>query len=155
MTQDRNQQDASAAMEALSAIRETREQTFKKMDHWPWWYDVGYSASCALLVMGQGLGTGIGMACTAVAIAILIIIMRKWQAQAGVWVNGYTPRRARWAAIGLAGLLIVLMGLSIWFGRMQAMIWVPFVCATLAAVLGLIGMRVWMRLYRQDVKDLT
>lgn len=154
MTNEHEKFDGTGAMNALNSIRETRAQALGKMDYWPWWYDAGYAASCALLVAGQGLGTAIGMVCTAVALAILVIIMRKWQAETGVWVNGYSPKRARWAAIGLAGLLIGLMGISIWFGRVQDMVWVPLLCGALGGVLGLAGMRVWMALYRKDVKDL-
>lgn len=154
MTREHDKFDPAGALDALNSIRDTREQALGKMDYWPWWYDAGYAASCALLVAGQGLGTGIGMACTAIALAILVIIMRKWQAETGVWVNGYSPKRARWAAFGLAALLIGLMAISIWFGRLQDVVWVPLVCGAIAAVLGLVGMRVWMALYRRDVKDL-
>ncbi len=154
MTNNREQFDSAGALDALKSIQDTREATLGKMDYWPWWYDAGYAASCALLVVGQGISTGVGMICTAVAIAILVVIMRKWQAETGVWVNGYTPKRARWAAIGLAVLLIGLMILSVVFGRVQNIVWVPFACGAVAAVLGLVGMRVWMALYRKDVKDL-
>lgn len=154
MTNDQDHINAAGALDALKSIQDTREQALGKMDYWPWWYDAGYAASCALLVAGQGIGTGVGMLCTSIAIAILVVIMRKWQAKTGVWVNGYTPKRARWAAIGLAGLLIGLMGVSVVFGRMQDVIWVPIACGAVAAILGLVGMRVWMHLYRQDVKDL-
>jgi len=146
---------AAQAQEALNSIRATREETLGKMDHWPWWYDVGYALSCALLVAGQGVGTVVGLISTAIALAILITIMRRWQAETGVWVNGYSPKRARWAAVGLASLLMALLAISLWFGRIEAVVWVPFVCGAVAAVLGLIGMRVWMRLYRSDVQDLT
>lgn len=154
MTKEPEKFDGAGAMEALASIRETREQALGKMDYWPWWYDAGYAVACALLVAGQGLGTAIGLLCTAVALAVLVIIMRKWQADTGVWVNGYSPKRARWAAFGLAGLLIGLMVVSVVFGRVQGIVWVPLACGAVAAVLGLVGMRVWMALYRKDVKDL-
>jgi len=154
MTNEHDNTDAAGALEALGSIHDTREQALGKMDYWPWWYDVGYAAACALLVSGQGLGTGIGMACTAIALAILVVIMRKWQGETGIWVNGYSPKRARWVAIGLASLLIGLMAVSIWFGRFQDIYWVPLLCGALGACLGLAGMRVWMYFYRKDVKDL-
>jgi hypothetical protein len=155
MTREDDKLEGAGALEALNSIRDTREQALGKMDHWPWWYDAGYAASCALLVAGQGLGTAIGMVCTALALCILALIVRKWQAETGVWVNGYSPKRARWAAYGMAVLLIGLMGLSIWLGRVEGIVWVPLVCGALAAALGVVGMRVWMHLYRKDVKDLT
>src|SRR5690606_2376685 len=117
--------DTHDAKAALEQIRQTREQAFSKMNYWPWWYDAGYALACALLVAGQGFSTAIGMACVAVAIAILVTIMRVWQDRTGIWVNGYSPRRARWAAIGLAALLIGLMGVSIWLGRVQGVVWGP------------------------------
>lgn len=149
MTHDQN------PLEALEAIKAARQQALAQVDYWPWWYDAGYAAACGLLVMGQGLGTGIGMASSAVALALLIIIMRRWQSETGVWVNGYGPKRARWVAFSLAALLLVLMGISIWFGRVQGIVWVPVLNGVIAAVLGVIGMRVWMAFYRKDVADLT
>lgn len=154
MTNEHDRYDAAGALDALNSIRDTREQTLSKMDYGPWWYDLGYATSCALLVGGQGYSGPLSLMATAVAIAILIVIMRKWQAKTGVWVNGYSPRRARWAAFGLAALLVGLMGASLWFGRMQGMVWVPLVNGAIAAALGWAGMRLWMHLYRKDVKDL-
>lgn len=149
MTQEQN------PLEALEAIKAARQQALGKMDHWPWWYDLGYAVACGLLVMGQGLGTAVGMMATAVAIAILVLIMRRYQSETGIWVNGYGPKRARWVAFGLAGLLMVLMGASIWFGRVQGLVWVPIMSGIIAAVMGVVGMRVWMAFYRQDVADLS
>ncbi|WP_292083309.1 MULTISPECIES: hypothetical protein [unclassified Brevundimonas] len=140
--------------EALALVLEGREQALGKMEYWPWWYDAGYAASCALLVAGQGFPTPISIVCVTVAITILVIIMRKWQAHTGVWVNGYSPKRARWAAIGLGVVLVGLMLLSIWAGRMQGLAWVPLLNGAVAACLGVIGMRVWMRLYRIDVRSM-
>lgn len=154
MTNEHEKAEAAGALEALNSIRETREQALGKMEYWPWWYDLGYAAACGLLVAGQGFSTAIGMACTFTAIIILVVIVRKWQSETGIWVNGYSPKRARWAAIGLAGLLVALMGLSIWLGRVQGMVWVPLLNGVIAAVLGTVGMRVWMHLYRKDAKDL-
>ena len=145
-------QDAKAA---LDQIRQTREQTLGKMDYWPWWYDAGYALACGLLVAGPGFSTTISMACVAVAIAILVTIMRVWQDRTGVWVNGYTPRRARWAAFGLAAILVGLIGVNLWFGRVQGMVWVPLASGLAAAALGVVGMRIWMRLYRIDVRSLS
>lgn len=145
-------QDAKAALEQ---IRQTREQTLGKMDYWPWWYDAGYALACGLLVAGPGFSTTISMACVAVAIAILVTIMRVWQDRTGVWVNGYTPRRARWAAFGLAAILVGLIGGNLWFGRVQGVVWVPLASGLVAAALGVVGMRIWMRLYRIDVRSLS
>lgn len=148
-------QPQQSPQEALATILKSREQALEKMDYWPWWYDVGYAVACALLVAGQGFPTLVGMICLVAAMAILIAIMRMWQARTGVWVNGYAPRRARWAAFGLAAVMMGLMGLSIWFGRVQDVIWVPLACGAAAAVLAVIGMRVWMRLYRSDVRSVS
>ena len=155
MTREDDKFEGADALEALNSIRDTREQALGKMDHWPWWYDAGYAASCALLVAGQGLGTAIGLLSTGLAVLILGIIVRKWQAETGVWVNGYSPKRARWAAYGMVVVQLGLMGLSLWLGRVEGIVWVSLVCGALAAVLGVVGMRVWMHLYRKDVKDLT
>lgn len=147
--------DAAKALAALESIRDTRADTLARMDYWPWWYDAGYASACALLVGGQGFPMPMGPLGSGLAVCILVLIMRKWQARTGVWVNGYAPKRARWAAIGLGVILVGLIALSLQFGLRQGMVWVPLVNGAIAAVLGVAGMRVWMHLYRQDVKDLT
>ena len=151
---EHDKHDAAGALEALNSIRDTREQALGKMDYWPWWYDAGYAAACALLVAGVGMPTPISVMTPIIALGVLMLIMHKWQAKTGVWVNGYAPKRARWAAFGLAGLLIGLMGLNLWLGRGLGIEWVPYATGAVAAVLGIIGMRVWMHLYRKDARDL-
>ena len=47
------------------------------------------------------------------------------------------------------------MGVSIWFGRVQGVMWIPFANGLAAALLGVVGMRVWMRLYRIDARSLS
>lgn len=155
MTNQNEKIDPTGAIDALNSIRDTRAQTLAKMNYWPWWYDLGYAAACAVLVGGQGFPLPVGPLSSALAIGILVVITRKWQAHTGVWVHGYAPKRARWAAIGLVVLLLGLAGLSIQFGQLKGIVWVPLVAAAIAAVLGLIGMRVWMRLYRKDMASLS
>lgn len=141
-------------IDALNAIKAAREQALAKMDYWPWWYDAGYALACGLLVAGQGVPNPYSLICMAVALGVMLVIMRKWKAETGVWVNGYSPKRARWAAFGLGVVLMALMAVSIHFGRLNETYWVPVVCGLVAAVLGCAGMRVWMKLYRIDVRSL-
>lgn len=146
--------DKHNPQEALDLIRDTRQQALGVMDKWPWWYDAGYAFACGVLVLGQGLPTVYGLLCTMLGIGVLALIVRAYREQAGVWVNGYGPKRARWAAIGLGVLLLGLMGASIWFGRIQDIVWVPVMNGLIAALLAVVGSRIWMRLYRKDVRSL-
>lgn len=154
MSGEHNSVDAAGALEALNSIRDTRADTLAKMDHWPWWYDAGYAAACALLVGGQGYGVPAGPLCSGLAMLVLVVIMRCWKAETGVWVSGLAPRRARWAAIGFGIILLGLIAASMTFGLQRGIVWAPLVCGALAAILGGAGMRVWMHLYRMDVRAL-
>lgn len=140
--------------QALDDIRQAREQVFRKMDSWPWWYDAGYGASVGIMVAGPGFPTAVSLACTAVGLAILGVIVRKWTNRTGVWVNGYKPRRAKWVAIGLAGLLVALMLISLYLGRLGGIAWIPPVMGLVGGVIAVIGSRIWTRVYLAETRDM-
>lgn len=137
--------------EALAAIQAARQGVPGEMKY-PFGYDLIYGLICGLLVAGQGLPTPWALLCLVVALAGLALIVRWWRRKFGWWVSGYSPKRARWAAIGLAVVLIGLMGLSIW-GKAAGIVWTPLATGAAGFVAAIVGGRIWMSVWKRELAE--
>ena len=126
MTQDPNPH------EALAAIRAARESVPGPTGY-PVGYDLLYGGVCGLLVAGQGMP-------------------HLWRGKYGWWINGYSPKRARWVAFGLAAVLVGLIGLSL-YGRVYGPWWLFIVSGVLGALAAGLGGRLWMRVWRRELAE--
>lgn len=137
--------------EALAAIRRSRAALRGHFDV-PWTYDLVYGLACGGIVAAQALPSPISLAALFVCIGALIWMMRAWQAHTGFWVNGYGPRNARWVAIGLA-LILMILAFAGMYARMVHGLWqIPLVGGMAGGILAIIGSRLWMRAYRRDLE---
>lgn len=143
MTEDPN--------EALARIRDAREGVTGTLTY-PVGWDLAYGAICGLMVASQGLPTPWAMLALVIALAGLAICVQWWRNRVGWWVSGYSPKRARWVAIGLALILIALMGLSIW-GKAAGMVWMPLATGVAGFVSAIIGGRLWMRVWKRELAE--
>lgn len=147
---DRDQQ---SPQEALESIRATRATVYRQMDKWPVWYDLAYGGATGIMVGGQALPTIYGAACTAIGLCLLVVMVRKWTDRTGFWVDGYSPKRARWVAFGLAGVLVALIIGAVSL-RENGPLWTPLAFGLAAGVLAIIGSRIWTRVYVAETKEL-
>lgn len=139
--------------EALETIRNTRRTVYRRMDKWPLWYDLGYGGATGLMVGGQALPAMYGLACTVIGLAVIVLIVRKWTDRTGFWVNGYSPKNARWVAFGLAGVLIALM-IGAMATRGNGPVWAPLAFGLVAGALAILGSRIWTRVYIAETSRL-
>ena len=114
--------------EALDAIASARKAVPGEMKC-PLSYDIAYGLCYGLLVAGQGLPTPWSALILVVSLAGLAGLIQWWKQKHGWWVSGYSPGRARLAAIGLAVVLMGLIGLSIW-GKHAGISWTPLATGT-------------------------
>ena len=142
-------QDPNPA-EALASIRQARDTVAPTT--YPFGYDLFYGAVCGLLVAGQGLPQPWSLLVLVLSLAGLGLMVRMWRDRMGYWINGYSPRRARWVAIGLAGVLIALMGVSL-YGKYVGPDWLFLVSGGVAFVASIIGGRVWMAVWRRELAE--
>ena len=143
MTEDPN--------EALARIRDAREGVTGTLTY-PVGWDLAYGAICGLMVASQGLPTPWAMLALVIALAGLAICVQWWRNRVGWWVSGYSPKRARWVAIGLAVVLIALMGLSIW-GKAASISWMPLATGAAGFVLAIVGGRLWMHVWKRELSE--
>lgn len=137
--------------EALASIQAARGAIGRDLDY-PVGWDVLYGLVVAVMVMGQGLAAPWSLFVLAGSLAALALMVRWWRARVGWWVNGYGPPRARWVAIGLAAVLIGLMGLSLWPRMGDGPWWAPLLAGVLAWIAAGVGGRIWMRVFRTDLE---
>lgn len=136
--------------EALTSIRDARDAVVPPT--YPVAYDLIYGAVCALLVAGQGLPTPWSLLMLVIALVGLALMVRTWRDRMGYWINGYSPRRARWVAIGLAAVFIALISGTL-YGKYVGPDWLFLVTGALGFVAAVIGGRVWMAVWRKELAE--
>jgi NADH:ubiquinone oxidoreductase subunit K len=137
--------------EALASIQAARSQVVKSADY-PFGYDIAYGLVCGLLVAGQGMPNPWSALVLVVSLVGLALMVTWWRKKAGWWVNGYSPKRARWVAIGLAAFLLGLIGVSL-YGRIYGPWWLFLVTGGVAAVTAAVAGRLWMRVWRKEMSE--
>ncbi len=144
MTNDPTPAEALASIETARGALNDRLQI-----HWS--YDLFYGLACGLLVGGQGLPQPYAVLTVPIAMGGLALMVRWWKAKTGFWVNGFSPKGARWVALGFGVLLVGLMIGSLYLARVAGLWWGPLITGGIAAVVAIVASRMWMRAYRRDL----
>ena len=145
MTQDPNPR------EALASIQAARASLAPPTDY-PVGYDLLYGAICGLLVAGPGAPQPWSFVLLPLAMAGLALMVISWRKTYGWWVSGYSPRRARWVAFGLAAVFVGLILLSL-YGRGAGPDWLFLVSGGLGFVAAIAGGRLWMHVWRKELAE--
>lgn len=143
-----NDPDPKAALAAIKAAREGMATPTA----YPIGYDILYGAICSLLVAGQGLPTPWSMLALVFALSGLALLVTSWRRRFKWWVSGYSPPRARWVAYAMGVLFLGLIGMSL-YGRLQGPDWLFLVSGAIGFVSAIIGSRIWMRVWRQELRE--
>lgn len=136
--------------EALASIRAARSGLAPTASY-PITYDLAYGAICGLLVSGQGMPQPWSFIVLPIALGGLAGLITWWRKKYGWWVNGYSPKRARWVAFGMLAVFLGLIGLSI-YGKYVGPWWLFIVSGALGFVLSIVGSRLWLRVWRRDLE---
>lgn len=137
--------------EALASIQAARNSLGHTMNY-PVWYDALYGGVCGLLVAGQGMPQPWSFIVLPIALGGLAAMVMSWRKRFGWWVSGYSPKRARWIAFGLAAVFLGLIGLSL-YGRYVGPWWLFIVSGAIGFVVSIIGSRLWMRVWRKELAE--
>jgi len=137
--------------EALASIRAARQGVIAPGDY-PFGYDIAYGLVCGLLVAGQGMPRPWSFIVLPLALGGLAALVIWWRKKYGWWVSGYSPKRARWVAIGMVAVFLALMGLSL-YGRYVGPWWLYMVSGGLGFVSAIIGGRLWLHVWRKELAD--
>lgn len=137
--------------EALDAIASARRAVPGEMNY-PVGYDLMYGVVCGLLVAGQGMRAPWSAFVVVFSILGLMFMIHWWRRKHGWWVNGYSPKRARWVAIAIATVLVGLMGVSIW-GKSAAVVWMPLATGAAGFITAVVGGRLWMHVWKRELAE--
>lgn len=143
--------DNQTPQDALASITAARAGIAGDMKY-PVGWDIGYGAICGALVGGQALPMPWAGLVFVLAMVGLVLSIKLWRDKVGYWVNGYSPKRARWVAIGLAVLLMALMGLSLWF-RFNTLYWGGLLTFALGFIAAFVGGRLWMKTWKAELAE--
>ncbi|MBN8553742.1 MAG: hypothetical protein J0L52_12705 [Caulobacterales bacterium] len=144
-----NESDPREALAEIAAARASLGQELS----YPFLYDLAYGGVLALMVGGAGLQSPWSTITLGVSLTALVLMINWWRKHTGWWVNGFSPPRARWVAIGLSVVVMALMGLSFWPRFGDGPLWVALVAGALAGIAGIIGGRLWMAVYRRELRE--
>lgn len=150
MTDQHQSREAHSASEALAAIREARGVVAADMKY-PLAYDLVYGLVCGGLVAGQGLPQPWSVLMLVACLIGLALMVHSWRKRFGFWVNGYSPKNARWIAIGLAACFVGLIIVTI-AGKAAGLWWISLATGSLGFVLAIAGSRLWMAVWRRELK---
>jgi hypothetical protein len=143
--------DTPTPAEALAAVRRSRQAMADRLSY-PVWYDVVYAACAGVLIAGQALPSTWSGLVSLVCAAVLLWIHHLWSQRTGLAVTGFTPGRARWVALGLGALLVALVAASGRLEEQPGLWWAPLALAPVAALAAHLASRLWMRVYRAELR---
>ena len=130
----------------LAEVRRSQDAVRDRVAQGSWRYDLLYSSVAAVMVAGQAAPMPFNiLASTGSAIAFAPM-WRNWSDKAGVSITGYSPKRARWIAIGMATVFVGLMLTALYCGRTGQPIW-ALPLGAVAFVAAMVGSRLWMKVY--------
>ncbi len=139
--------------DALSAVHGARADLAARLDEGSWSYDLIYSALAGVIVGGQALPWGWNLAASLGGAAALGLLARDWARRKGVWVCGVTPRRARWVSLGLGVGIAAVSGVVFLMTYNGGSRWIALPAALAAAIIALIGSRLWRRVFKLDLAE--
>jgi len=116
-------------------------------------WDVVGGIPIAIMVGGQGLPPPWSTLTVVFGLLGVVWSMNAWKARFGWWVNGYSPRKARWVSFALVALIMPLMLAGLWTSLWDGPRWLPLVNAVIAWIIMAIGSRVWMKVYRRELAE--
>lgn len=111
-----------------------------------------YSAIVGVMVGGQAFDLPFNVFCSAGGVVGLGLLAKAWSDRTGIWISGVSPRRARWVAIGLGAVLLVLTLVGLHFGRQQQILaGIPVGIAAFAIAMA--GSWLWIRAFLAKTRE--
>jgi len=154
MTDDRSQEPGPTPTEALAAIASSRKTVHDRVAVGGWRYDLTYAAIMGVMVGGQAFDNPWNVTASSLGVLALAVLFQHEARRTGLRITGVSPKNARWVAIAIGLVAAALMvGVSIVRRRLPE-VDVGVIAAATAAVAfaaGLIGSRVWRRVYRAEM----
>ncbi|MDC7684942.1 hypothetical protein PQU92_16785 [Asticcacaulis sp. BYS171W] len=140
--------------DALDALRAGRMAAVAGVNRYGWSYDLIYAVLVGSLIVVQVLPLVMRMPLMGGLLVLLAAVFVKWTRITGVRITGFSPRRARWVAVGLGAVITPLVLFVLWIGYKGGPAWVAPVAGLVGFAVALTGSRLWRRVYRAEMEAL-
>jgi hypothetical protein len=143
---------------ALAAIRTARDSVETRVSSRGWHYDIPYAAIVAVMVGAQALPPLFSILGSVLGVTGLLVMFRAESRRTGVRILGTTPRRARWVAIGLGGVMVLTMLGLVYVRHNRPDLPLGLITAGVMVVVfsaALTGSRLWRRVFRAEMRGLS
>ena len=141
--------------EARAALEQVERTDSKMADRmtWPFQRHAMFGLSEALIVMGLGISGSGGLAACAVGVAFIPILMYQDRSRYGIFVSGWSSRKARPLMAGLMAFLLGAVALSLYLRWDEGTN--PLVIGLFAVVLIVCTWAsiLWEKLYREELSE--
>lgn len=146
--------DQPTPAEALDLIRKSRDAVRASVSDGKAGlrYALIYSAIAGVMVGGQVLDAPLNVLCSAGGALGFGLLAKAWSDRTGIWISGVSPRRARWVAIGLGAVILVLMLVGVHFGRQQQ-VWVGIPLGLAAFAVAMAGSWLWLKVFLAETRE--
>lgn len=144
--------DHADAAQALEDARRSREALGERLNK-PWRLRGIYALGVATVPGSQVFGLPWNNVVIAAGVVCMALAYRDWVRQTGVAVLGTTPPRARWVALGLGAVLLVLTVAALYFRLERELWWAPLAAAPLGFAAGWYGSGLWLKVYRRELAE--
>ncbi len=137
-------------IDALKQVQDARAHMAERYTRGSWLYDLFYALLVGGLVATMALPMPYLLINETVLLVCLVILARWWRNRTGMWMSGVQPARARWVAIGIGGLMVVLTVLNLWWSHNGAELWAPVATGLAGVLMAFFGSRLWTSVYRRE-----
>lgn len=142
--------DPKTAAEALETVRQSRAAVAERLTVGSMTYDLIYSALVGVMISSQGAPQPWALLVMGACGLTLALLARSWARRRGVFVNGLTPPRARWVAIGLGLLAASLMFGAVHLGRLGGQWPAISGLGLIGSIIAFAASRLWLRVFRRE-----
>lgn len=142
--------DPKDAVEALETVRRSRAAVAERLTVGSVTYDLIYSGLAGGMIAAWVAPTPWPPVIMGVCSLGLGLLARSWAQRKGVWVNGLSPARARWVAIGLGVAIGGLAIGAVWLSRQGGQALAILGLGLLTAVIAFAASRLWLRVFRRE-----
>lgn len=137
-------------IEALQQVKAARAHMAERYTRGGWVYDIFYSLLVGGIVATTALPAPQNVFAEGALLTSLIVLALWWRGRTGMWLSGVTPARARWVAIGLAGVILTLAFFNLWWTTRGGPVWLPVLTGLTGAMLAFAASRLWTAVYRRE-----
>lgn len=127
------------------------EQDLARLAACPPWRHAVFAAMMATLVATPAIPLPLRFVALALVFVAIVLVVQSDRRRLGVFVNGYRRGKTRLVAFPMLAVILILYGISCWFGLGRGEPAVSLALAAVSFVVGYIGSVIWQRVFVREL----